>query len=86
MAKLPDHFMEIVEIKKIKAWQIGQCDKCKEGIYFMFRQGKVYFDETCDCSPRDKSRVASWAEVAETFNSAKNPKVKQKYTDFWHLD
>jgi hypothetical protein len=86
MNKLPDDFMEIVEIKKIKAWAVNACSICNEPFYFMFRQGNVYFDDTCECSPRDKSRNSSWGEVAKVYNSQQDPVLVKKYFLFWKLD
>ena len=86
MTKIPDDFMEIVKIKKIKAWEVNRCSKCNEAFYFMFRQGSVFYDDSCDCSPRDKSRKSSWGEVAETFNNAKSEELTEKYHQFWKLD
>ncbi|PCH93822.1 MAG: hypothetical protein COB83_13085 [Gammaproteobacteria bacterium] len=86
MNKLPDDFKEIVKIKKIRAWSVDECAKCHAKFNFMFRQGKVFFDGTCDCSPRDKSRISTWGEVAEVYNNQQSLVLKEKYQLFWKLD
>jgi hypothetical protein len=86
MNKLPDDFIEIVEIKKIKSWSVDNCTKCNYPFYFMFRQGNVFYDDSCDCIDRDKSRKSTWGEVAETFNNTKSEELAEKYHQFWKLD
>ncbi|MBA6232220.1 MULTISPECIES: hypothetical protein [unclassified Colwellia] len=86
MTKIPDDFIEIVEIKKIKVWAVKKCTKCNESFYFMFRQGSVFYDNSCDCSQRDKSRKSSWGEVAEVYNKPESKELAEKYQTFWQLD
>ena len=86
MTKLPDDFMEIVEIKKIRAWPVNSCGKCDVPFYFMFRQGNVFYDDSCDCFDRDKSRKSSWGEVAKVFNNPDSIDLAKKYEEFWLLD
>lgn len=83
---IPDSFEFIAKTKKIRYWEVSKCDDCEESIGFLIQKDNVYFDETCDCSPRDKSRTSSWAELAEVYSNEKNEQKVQQFQKFWSID
>lgn len=83
---LPENFEFIAKTKKIRYWEIKKCDICGESIGFMIQKDNVYFDETCDCSPRDMSRNSSWGELAEVYNKETNERRIEKYKRFWSIN
>ena len=82
--KTENDFKEAVKAKGINFWQVHSCSLCGYGCGFMFEGHLVDYDSGCYCtSCPSLPGKRDWADVANFYNSQKNPSVIREMDEFW---
>jgi len=71
-------FKKAVELYGIKRWHIHFCCLCGYDCGYRFIDGKVFYDNGCDCgwiNPKPKLHERTWEDVAYQYNIQDDEKV-----------
>lgn len=83
MERTAKDFKERAEKEKMIGWHLRNCSICKSPIGYIFKEGSVYFDSSCNCSLiKTEPRLKSWEDI-EAFYNMQSEAVKVGMDKDW---
>lgn len=82
--KTGEDFKSQAKLKNITEWHIRNCSICNYPLgYYFHEDGRVFYDNGCDCGFGKSMNIRSWDNVAEHYNMQDYPSVIEKMNNFW---
>lgn len=79
-----EEFKNSAKLHDIKKWDSHPCSLCGYVVGYIFPDGKVYYDNGCNCMRHAPPPTArTWEDVAEHYNMQTHPDVIKKMDEFW---
>lgn len=70
----------------ISYWIMRNCSICDYPLKYVFENGEVYFDSSCNCTNFYNLQLRSWENVANYYNMQTDENVIKEMDSFWKFD